>query len=492
MDGSNPVFHMTSNVKTQAELKAGPLSTTVFHSDLPYVLAREQFEISTYTTWSGSGGGRKFTLPSALTTFRSANPDLAYLLILEDSSGSSWIQTPIVNVRGSWYKYNSGGSPVQNEIVSCINGGDYQVAYTSSDTDLVNLTKNNIHNGISWTFRTWDTTDTSVTVFKTPMTRTAYNDQLFVNDDFPSVGHDISPLKWMTQPYVLGGTDLESVGLDVVKVRFVFLNITHSATTFEIQRDFLANDINISPTQFKVNDVDLAVMAPLMSHGNKANSSVITPLGTGEVVCGKVIGQNLTSAKITNTNALSGGTAPVLEIPAAVASLTGWDINFSTRVIKRNSVTIWDDNIAASAVLELGSKEITFDPSMTLVDGTVNSTYSTTDTGSFSGLVNADTIYLASIISGTDKLHSISVFGVGDNMISDLIIGEYSSYSPLTRWANDVKIYLNISSTGVTTVKLWARNGRNNANQAYSSYLNVSSTTLTIPDFTIRLIAIGD
>jgi hypothetical protein len=296
----------------------------------------------------------------------------------------------------------------------------------------------------------------------------------------------------MTQPSVVGGTDLESVGLDVVKVRFVFLNITHSATTFELQKDFVANDISISPTEFRVNDIDLALMAPLMSHGNKAVSSVITPLGTGEVVCGKVIGQNLTSAKITSTNALSLGAAPVLEIPAAVASLTGWDINFSTRVIKRNSVTIWDDTIASSAVLELGSKEIVFDPSMTLTDGTANSTFTTTDTGSFSGLVNSDTIYLASVISGTDKLHSVSVFGVGDNMISDMVIGGYSSYSPAFRWANDIKIYLNISSTGVTSVKLWARNGRNYPNPAYSSYYNTTSTTITLPDFTIRLIAIGD
>jgi hypothetical protein len=492
MDGANPVFHMTSDVKTQAELKAGPLSTTVFHSDLPYVLAREQFEISSYSTWSGSDGGRKFAIPSELITFRTANPDLAYLLVLEDSSGSSWIQTPVVNVRGMYFKYSYNSSTHFNEVVSCINGGDYQVAYTSSDTELQDLTKNVLHGTLSWTFRTWDPTDTSVTVFKTPMTRTAYDDQIFVNHGFPAIYHDLSPLEWMTQPNVKGGTDLESSGLDVVKVRFVFLNITHSDTTFELQKDFLADDISISPTEFRVNDIDLALMAPLMSHGNKANSSVITPLSTGEVVCGKVIGQNLTSAKINTSNTLTGGAAPVLEIPAAVASLTGWDINFSTREIKRNSATIWDDTIAASAVLALGSKEIVFNPSMTLTDGTINSTYSTTDTGSFSGLVNADTVYLASIISGTDKLHSISLFGIGDNMVADLIVGEFSTFSPATRWANDVKIYINISSTGVTTVKLWARNGRNKPNQAFSSYFNVASVNITMPDFTIRLIAIGD
>ena len=492
MDNGSPVFHMTTDERTQAELKTGPASTTTFHSDLPYVFVREQFEVSSYTQWSGSDGGRKFTLPSTLQTFRANNPDLAYLMIMEDSSGNSWVHDPLVNVRASWYRYSSSGSILENEIGLAANGGDYQIAFTDTDSQLQDLTKNGIHGAFNWVFRTWDANDTSVTVFKTPMIKDCRDSPLFVHHRFPSIGHDISLLKWMTQPYVVGGTDLESSGLDVVKVRFMFLNITHSATAFELQKGFQANDIAISPSEFKVNQVDLGLMTPLISHGNSAISSSITPIAGGKVVCGKGVGLSLDTGKINSSNVLLNKAAPVIEVPANVTQLTGWDIDFNTRDIKRNNVSVFNDAISGNAVGVLGSQDITFSPSLTLTSSTTTSTVPSTHTGSL-GNVDADTVYLASVVSGGSKLHSVALMGVGDNIIADLIVGEYQSItsSGPSRWSNNIKLYMSISSNGSVAIKAF-REGGNSGSSYNNTYYNISSVNLNLPDFDVRLIALGN
>ena len=493
MESGNAVFHMTTDERSQAQLKTGPVSTTTFHSDLPYVLVREQFELTSYTQWSGADGGRKFALGQDLIDFRSDNTDLAYLLILEDSSGNSWVHDPLINVRGSWNRVGVNGQAAVNEVVFAGNGGDYQVAFTDSDSQLANLTKNTLGTTFDWVFETWDNNDTDITIFRAPVTLGVRDSKAFVHPSY-SYQHDNSFLKWFTNAGVVGGTDLESVNLDVVKVRFAFLNVTHSSSTFELQKGFSKDEIKISPNEFSVHQINLAKMIPLISHGTKASGSTITAIGSCEVVSGKGANLSLTSAKIDNTNQIINASAPVLEIPPSVGTLTGWDIDFSSRAIKRNGIDVWTDSIAAHSIGVLGKREIDFSPSLTLTNATVTQTISSNSTGSL-GNVDSDTLYLASIVSGSDKLHSVSVMSAGDNLLADLVLGKRQSLYDAARsqWSNNVQIYLVIDSSGNTTIKVFWEPGIHSQSQGfYNSYWNISSVSVVIPDFKIRLISVGN
>jgi len=489
MNGNNPIMHLTTDQKTVSQLKGQAGSTTTFHSDLPYILVKKQFELASYSTWASSG--RRFTLSSALKSYRSANPDSAYLLVLEDSSGSKWVHSPTLSVRASWYRYYSGGWTT-NEIGACLVGGDYQTAYTASDSELSSLTQNTIYGNYTWTFRTWDSNDDYVTVFKTPLTRHVQSHQMFIHHGYPNVGHNNSVLEYMTQPYVQGGTNIESSGNDVVKVTFVFLNITHTSSTFDRQSGFANNYIRIKPDEFKVNDIDLAGVTPIISHGVKNSGASVTPSRSGLMVCGKVNGTNITSGKMTSSNQVSGGTCPALEIPVTPPSLTGWDINLKTRIFKRNGVIVFDDSSASLGLFVTGTREINFNPSMTLTSSTVDAAITTTQSGSL-GSVNSNTVFFASVVSGGSKLHSTQVMAVGDNLIADLAVGHYNS-SASSRWSNSIKLYLRISSTGAVTVRKnsFAGNNVSQQGQVYqNSYYGTSSVSLTIPEFKVRLIALN-
>ena len=279
LNGGDPLLHMTSDTKTKAQLETGILSTSIFHSDLPYIFIRDRFELTSYTNWAG---GRKFALSSALTTFRAANPDLAYLLLLEDSSGNKWIHEPMVNVKGMWVYSTASGTAAYNEVVGALNGNDYQVAYTASDTELASLTQNTIRTSISLTFRTYDASDTSVTVFRTDNSRNCKTHSMWA---YPSCSYPYdgdynvsnSVFYQMTSCSTFGGTNLQSTSNNVVKVTFIFLNVTHSSTTFDRQTSFSYSNINIDPTNFTVNSLNLASFSPLISHGPVTSGTTVVP-----------------------------------------------------------------------------------------------------------------------------------------------------------------------------------------------------------------------
>lgn len=518
MENGEAVFHMTTDERSQAQLKNGAVSTTTFHSDLPYVFVRKQFEISTYTQWSGSDGGRKFSFSQDLIDYRDDNPDLAYLLIMEDSAGNSWVHDPLVHVRGKYSKTRStwgtsGGATWRTyDKALGINGGDYLTAYTDNDTQIQDLTDQSINGSFNVTFRTWDSNDTSVTVFRI---RDLHTSNSTIDHEPYSrfwrswlEPHTLECMwDWVTPSadydYVSPRVDLISNNLDVVKVRFVFLNVTHNASTFELQKGFAKDSINISPTDFTVHNVDLGGTRPLISHGNNASGATVSPVISGQVVSGKGVGLDLETAKINSSNQLINTAAPVLEIPPAITG-SGWDMNFNTRTIKYNGTDVFSDSISANALGVIGSQEITFTPSATLTRNNNNPqtfTLSSTATGSI-GNVDSDTMFLASIVNGTDKLHSTSLFGIGDNLVAQFILSDQryhtSSFSSLMWWHSTIKIYLTISSNGSTSVKLKHAAGNNQftapAGTFYNNrwHANITSVSFSIEQLKIRLIAMGN
>ena len=232
---NKPFMHMTSDTKTEANMQGAPSSTTLFHSDLPYVFAREQWEIDTYTDWNGTGGGRKFALPAEAQTFRANNPDLAYIVILEDSNGHTTIVNPCLNVHGSFWQYVNPNADYKYSAATV--GSEYTIAFTDSDTQLTNLSRN--PQSGTWgstrelTFRIWDSNDTSVTVFRHPRAGTWFK----VSGALPYYGsyaraHFANQVEGSYESYMYGSAkDTVSDSLDIVKVRVVALNVTNSPST---------------------------------------------------------------------------------------------------------------------------------------------------------------------------------------------------------------------------------------------------------------------
>lgn len=483
IDGSGHAkLHMTSDTKTAAQLAGDPVSTTVFHTDLPYVFAREQFEITSYTTWAG---GRKFALPSALQTFKQNNPYLAYLLILTDSSGNEFIHDPVTWVCASnWRDTWPAGQNINIVAALAINGADYQSAYTSSDAQLSALTENSWNpagGSYSFTFRTWDTSDTHVTIFRTPWLPSYSNYGIFPKSSYD---YAASPMRYFVSDNNPNPLDLTSSGNDIVKVRFVFLNIIHSPTTFSRQAGFNYDFVRIDPTNFTVNDVELNNYAPVISHGFNTSGTTITKYTSGKLASGKAIGVNMSTTKINTSNQITGGNSAVLEIPPEVTGSIGWEIDLANQTIDRNGVNVFSSSWIGKALRVSGTKEISFNMSTTLYDSNSTYTVSSTQSGNL-GSVDSDTVYLASVVvdenGSWNVLHSTSIFSAGDNMLAFFTLGMESS----GWWGNDLAYYLNISTSGTCTIY-----GRRWRCTAVPSYYQISSVGLTFPDMKIRLIAL--
>lgn len=495
LNNGDALLHMTTDTKTQADLKGDPVSTTIFHSDLPYVLCREQFELTSYTNYNGSNGGRKFAISSEIKTFRQANPDLAYLLVMEDSSGSTWIHEPLTCVVGGSISRTSVGD---YNFTLCANGSRYQSVFHDTDAQVDAITRNTTQATFTWTFRTWDGTDDYVTVFRNNLDeRTIHNRSFFpsyYSGNIKSSAQNTVCYRWVNHSHQ--NKNLESSGsLDIVKLRFVFLNVTHSSTTFERQKGFSADRITLDPTQFVVNSVDMAKLTPLISRGVQANGATVSALTTnGIVAAAKKEGINLDTAKITSSNVVSGGPAPVVEIPQEVTSVSGWEFNLKNKTITRDGVDVFNSDSASRSLYVSGSAEITFEPDVT-VSSNADTEVTSTSTGDL-GLVDSDTIYLASFLTEGDKLHSTSIFGEGDNLLMYLTIGHreagHSTPTGYRQWVSDFMFYLRISSTGDLSIRLEHTRG------SFSPYFDVdkstwqgiSSVSFDLPEFKVRLIAL--
>lgn len=485
---NKPFMHMTSDTKTEANMQGAPSSTTLFHSDLPYVFAREQWEIDTYTDWNGSGGGRKFALPAEAQTFKSNNPDLAYLVMLEDANGHTTVLTPTLNVVSSnWTQYSASYN-------AATVGSEYSVAFTDSDTQLENLTRNAFtgHNR-SATFRLWDTNDTSITVFRHPRSGTWFNVSPYVDD----IGTYARPHfanfagAYSYQTYIVGrAKDAVSDSLDIVKVRLIALNVTNSASTFAVQDGYDDTaGISISNDEFSVGGVNLLENAPLISRGVKNSGDTVTPI-YGTVSGNKVLEVNKsikTAGKVNASNVVQDNNTPVIEIPDPVPATPSAVFDFKNQTFSINGNTVFSSSGTAQGLIASGSKTVNFDLSISYGSSNVNNTItlSSTSTGSFTN-PTANTLYLLafkfSASSGENTMTPVTLIGVGDNEIfTDYYNVRYWTGSTYLNWCWGNIFYINIDSSGNVTAKL---------RQQYD-YRGLSSVTHTWGSIEARLIALN-
>ena len=462
--GGKPFMHMTSDTKTEANMQGAPSSTTLFHSDLPYVFAREQWEIDTYTDWNGTGGGRKFALPAEAQTFRANNPDLAYIVILEDVNGHTTIVNPCLNVHGSFWQYVNPN--VDYKYSAATVGSEYTIAFTDSDSQLTALSRN--PQSGTWgatrelTFRIWDSNDTSVTVFRHQYAGTWFK----VSAALPYYGsyaraHFANQVEGSYESYMYGSAkDTVSDGLDIVKVRVVALNVTNSPSTFSVQTGYDDTaGITISNDEFSVGGVNLLESAPIISRGTKNSGDTVTPI-YGTPIGNKVTGVNVsikTTGKVNSSNVVQDNNTPVLEIPDPVPATPSAVFDFANQTFSINGDTVFSSSGTAQGLLATGYKTVTFD----LAVGTYTSdldntiTISSTSSGSF-GTVDANTMYLLAFkfsdSSGENVMTPVSLIGVGDNEIFNDWYAVANSTNNVG-WELGYNFFLSIDSSGNVTVK---------------------------------------
>ena len=482
--GGNPLLHMTTDTRTEAQMQGNPGSTTIFHSDLPYIFVREQYTLDSYTNYNGSDAGRTFALTTELQNFKSSNPDLAHLLVLEDSSGNKWVHNPMLNTIGGSRKIFLNAP--RYEFCACANGAEYFTAFTTSDSQLDGITRNTFRTSINFIFRPWDVGDTRITVFRTPdfaykMTTTQYgvlyNSGILPSQAMPNICNASDQFDW-------GAKDLESDNIDVVKVHFVFLNVEHSATTFDRLPNYQAGSITLNKDDFIVGGIDLNKNQPLVTRGKKASGTTVTPL-FGQVLGGKTIGiTSETVGKVSTSNVVSQNDTPVLEIPNQWSSASEIEIDFQNKTVKRDGDTTFSASSLAEGLVYIGTKKIVipqFSESLT-ENQNFHSTVSSTQTGSFSS-PDANTLYLASVVYGGQKLHSAAVWSVGDNVIADFGLAyteRFSSYFAV--YAIDTVFYLEIDASGNTTVKKHSKS---------ADFISISSAGFTLSEsFEIELMGL--
>jgi len=473
--GSTPICHMTSDTQTQTTLEGSPISTTLFHSELPYVFAREQFELTSYSNWNG-GYGRTFAFSQDLIDFKDANPDLACLVILEDSSGDRGIFTPTITFR---HQDRLGSKHGMSSL-----GNQYTCAFTSSDSQLEDITR---QPNISFTLYNFDTADTRITVFKHAYVGT------YANGSTPCGQSAVQALatKWSdecTNYYDIlrangfiaagcyddwgGGSpvDLRSLasgGVDIVKVRFVFLNITNNATTFDRQKDYSGtSSITIKNDEFSVGNIDLIKNAPIISHGLKnttdtVNATIGTLAGGMPTTYSNGVVNPL--GKLSDGGSPLANSTPVLEFPDPSDSNTSMVYDFKNQVFYRDSEPVFSATTAAKGLQVIGTKEITFAFASGSFGGGTDSfvSLSQTQTGTITG-AGANTLYLASMVYAYDGVNynqplPTCLYGVGRNKMMLFhyarVINNQNYWIAAPAWVCD------IDSSGNIDVKVHRRGG---------------------------------
>jgi hypothetical protein len=470
--GTTPICHMTSDTQTQTTLEGDPISTTLFHSQLPYVFAREQFELTSYSSWN-SGHGRTFAFSQDLIDFKDNNPDLACLVILEDSNGKRGLFTPTITLR---HQDRQGSKHGMSSL-----GNEYTCAFTSSDTQLEDMTR---QPNIAFTLYNFDTADTRITVFKHAYVgtysnttsacymralSTMWSDECtdrydYLRANFPSLANCLDD--WG------GGSavDLRSLasgGVDIVKVRFVFLNITNTASTFDRQPDYSGtSSITIKDDEFSVGNIDLIKNAPIVSHGLKNTSDTV------DAVIGTLAGgmpSNYTNGIVNTLGKLSDGgspaanNTPVLEFPDPSTASTTMEYDFSTKVFKRDGKPVFSATTAAKGLQVIGTKEIEFDFASGSFSGGTDTFVSLTQTqsGTITG-AGANTLYLASMVYAADGTNfnqalPSCVYGVGRNKLMLFhyarVVNNQNYWIAAPAWVCD------IDSSGNIDVKVHRRGG---------------------------------
>ena len=490
--GNGSLLHMTSDTKTEAAMDSDPVSTTIFHSDLPYILIRERWKIDTYYT---DRNCRIFDIPVAMKTFKTNNPDLAYLVVLTDSLGNRWIHHPMPHSYLQWVKFycsdqyeicGSGGWRTM-DFGPALLGDSYHLSFIDDLTLLDGGVTGNGANPIAMTFRTWDVADNYIAVSQEPVVNTNSPYRYWF---YPQLSDDYTDtLLWGYVDYLeFGGGKIRNInGIDVTELEVLFLNVTNSSSAFEVQKDFINDDILITPDDFIVNHINLNTFSPLVSHGIKATNDIITPLTTGGIIVGsKVVDLNFNPGKVDSANKLINGNAPVVEIPAEIVG-SGWDIDFSTQSIQRDGKDFINAAMVQKSMYVAGSATLEFTPNFTITPGTDVNTHSFTETGNI-GAVNANTIYLASIVlENGQKLTSILTMAPGDNLFFYLVYGYRNNEDPIHYYTSNIKFYLNISNTGTFTIYIEDDEGNSSVGNHFHS---VVSAGISLQTMYIRLISL--
>lgn len=490
--GGKPFMHMTSDTKTEANMQGAPSSTTLFHSDLPYVFAREQWEIDTYTDWNGTGGGRKFALPAEAQTFRANNPDLAYIVILEDVNGHTTIVNPCLNVHGSFWQYVNPN--VDYKYSAATVGSEYTIAFTDSDSQLTALSRN--PQSGTWgttrelTFRIWDSNDTSVTVFRHQYAGTWVLAGNYAGSYYGSYArtHFADQVLGSFETYMYGNAkDTVSDGLDIVKVRVVALNVTNSPSTFSVQTGYDDTaGITISNDEFSVGGVNLLESAPIISRGVQNSGTTVTPV-YGSSIGGKVVGVNTsikTSGKVSDTNVVQDNNTPVLEIPDPIPATPSAVFDFKNQTFTINGENVFSSAGASEGLIYSGYKTLDFSLDVSFSGSTNNTvTVSSTSSGSFSN-ADANTLYLLTFkytdVNNNAVMTPVAIVGVGDNEVfTDVFNANRDRSSPYGRLEYHFCFYINIDSSGNLTVK-------RQQYQPFAATLNVY-----LGDIQARLIALN-
>jgi hypothetical protein len=480
-NGTTPLVHMTSDERTEADLKSGLLSSTLFHSDLPYIFVREQWTLSSYTTWNGSSGGRKFALPADLQTFKSNNPDLAFLVVLEDGNGNKTVLNPLLCTMSCDY-YNPYVG-YQRYCTATV-GSEYSVAFTDSDTQLTNLTRNTYTTGgVSVTFRTWDTNDTSITVFRNRAGEYYYKTYTAV---IPYAWDNYSTVSYPPNYMIGAAKNMTSSGLDITKVHIMFLNVINSTTSLSVQSGYNASsEIIINKNTFRVGNIDLIKNTHLIAHGVYNASNKVTSLG-GTLVGAKTTGFSYSSkvqGMVASNGVVQDNNTPVLEIPPPSSSGSSIEIDLKNQLIKRDGNTIFSTTAASKGLVYNGTKEITMTLSASMAPNQNTAVAITnTQTGSFVNS-SASTLYLATLVfspsGGGKQTTQVVLCSTGNTEV----FSDYHYYNNTgTSYSYGVTWYINIATNGTVSTYYNKRTGPNGGVSGYS--VNWGSIT-------VRLIALN-
>jgi hypothetical protein len=500
--GAKPTCHMTSDTKTQAELEVGPINSTIFHSDLPYVFVKKRFTLDSYTTWSGSG--RTFAFSTDLINYKDANPELACLVYLEDSSGRMTMHTPVPYMNLGWFYFAGYTDTTWN---CSIVGQPYSVAFTNSDAQLTALTRQTVGSQASTfatTFYTFDTNDTRVTVFNhLYMGGYTSNSGIQASSALLEFTNGTVQPPGSSTPWVLESPagDLESLaGNDIVKVHFAFLNVVNDQTTFDIQKDYNGtSSITLANNTFSVGSLDLLVQTPLIGHGIKNTTSPsVSALIGGDLVGGVpaiyTSGANPVTGKVTTGGAVTQNSTPVLEIPDIGSPTGSMVFDFENQVFSRDGVDIFSGASAALGLKRLGAVELDIDFESGTVTGN-NDNYITlaTSTGQFPNATE-DSIYLVSSVyiplgsttSGDYQPLPTCVFSVGSNRLFHIFYNLYGYFTRLSSsrfYAGMCPTWLcDIDSTGNVTIKRHVKS---------YAYRNISNLSGDFGGMKIRIIGLG-
>jgi len=488
MVSGEPLLHMTTDSRTQAQMQGAPGPTTIFHSDLPYIFVKKQFTLDSYVIWGTGGGGRTFSIPTELQNYKSNNPDLAYLMIVEESNGNKSIINPMLQIDSKYGTSESG--TVFLDGTSCINGFDYEFAFTTSDSQLSDITRIStfVKGGIDLTFRPWDVGDTRVTIFRAPYGKMSDYDPIGYSEIHRKNGALGFPREEGYDHY--GGTkiDLLSSNNNAAKVHFVFLNIENSATTFDRLPDKTGTDINIEIDNFNVGGVDMLENTPLIMRGVKNSGDSVTKLMPNSMLVGsKVTGFDLFNAStgfVSSSDTVTADNTPVIEIPDEFSPAQTMEIDFKDKTIKRDGSDIFTAATAASGLRVIGTKQFSFSSGATVSEYSSGfNNHPITVSGTYSETPDANTMYLASVRYEGLSLLSSTIMTAGDNQIMTIVAHlDDGVLNPDIFYSFYATALVTISNTGTITARTYWR-GYN--------FGTISSFIYSLDTLDVRLIALS-